>query len=77
MPHKRSRSNRLHRLQREEDYHQIKQLRSNERRDVWFHAFYDHIMDEVVNRLKCEWVPIDEGEVLVDSRLRGAFQRIG
>ena len=74
---KRSRLARQRHNRREEDYHARKLLKQNERAKVWDKAFYDRILDEVVNRLHCEWVPIEKGEVLIDSRIRGTFQLIG
>lgn len=76
LTHKRSRVKRRLRLERQQDYHAIKELRRQERTRIWDRAFYDHIVDEVVNRIICDWNPIHQGEVLVDSRNRGFFQRI-
>ena len=72
----RAKSKKKRDTQHQQDYYKIKKLISEERRDIWNHAYYDHILDEVVNRILCEWTPIEKGEVLVDSRLRGSFQRI-
>lgn len=76
MSHKRSRVKRRLRLEREQDYHALKQLRHKERVKMWNYAFYDQELDEVINLIQCDWNPIVRGEVLVDSRLRGSFQRI-
>lgn len=83
MPHKRSKAGRerahlsyLKRLQHEQDQYDRQLLYIIESKNIWNYAYFDDELDEIINTIVCHQQPIEKGEVLIDSRNRGFFQRL-
>lgn len=76
MTHTRSRQGRVRADQRYQHYYDLLLLKMIEKQRIKDGTYHDYMLSEQVNTIVCHEHPIHQGEVLIDTRLRGYYQRL-